>query len=328
MWQLLQDADLVARVHIVEFPDARAGQEPGEQRPLVAAKVLEVYKGEAASETLEFAQHGHGVAQYEVGDEALVFLRRIERSRELDQLAAAGAASWVSLQEHDSALKLTSATRPAFATALCGYRGAAATTDPAARIEALGRVTLELLRSPEPWLARSALRDLVLMGGALASTEMAAELTAISDDPDLDVGLRLGVITVLEQQGLVDGPARWAQLLRATPRPDLPVVIRAVAAHPSPPVTAELVKLLAGTEVELAAAAAVSLGVPGNRAAVEPLARALDQGEERLRMAAIRGLGGIATEEALAVLRRAAAGHPDPATRRRAAGELGRLREN
>ena len=136
------------------------------------------------------------------------------------------------------------------------------------------------------------------------------------------------MVTALEQQGHVDGPARWAELLRATPRPDLPAVVRAAAAHPSPAVTAELVKLLAGSDTELAAAAAVSLGVPGNRAAVDPLARALQSDNERLRMAAIRGLGGVATAEAQAVLRRAADGHPDAATRRRAAGELARLRSD
>jgi hypothetical protein len=38
-------------------------------------------------------------------------------------------------------------------------------------------------------------------------------------------------------------------------------------------------------------------------------------------MAAIRGLGGIGTPEAAAVLREAAASHPDPATQRRARAE-------
>jgi hypothetical protein len=43
-------------------------------------------------------------------------------------------------------------------------------------------------------------------------------------------------------------------------------------------------------------------------------------------MAAIRGLGRIATPEASRALESAAASHPDPATRRRARAEIGKRR--
>jgi hypothetical protein len=68
--------------------------------------------------------------------------------------------------------------------------------------------------------------------------------------------------------------------------------------------------------------AAVSLGAPGNDAAVEALSRALESRAWRLRMSAVRGLGGIASEAARAALAEAARSHPDADTRRRAQAEL------
>jgi HEAT repeat protein len=109
------------------------------------------------------------------------------------------------------------------------------------------------------------------------------------------------------------------------PRSDRFAVVRAVAAHPSEPVNAELLTLLASDDRQLAAAAAVSLGAPGNDAAVAPLAKLLGDEQERVRMASIRGLGRIATPEAKQALAEAAESHPDPRTRGRAAAELALL---
>jgi HEAT repeat protein len=72
----------------------------------------------------------------------------------------------------------------------------------------------------------------------------------------------------------------------------------------------------------LVAAAAVSLGTPRNDAAVAPLAKLLKSEESRVRMAAIRGLGRVATQGAKQVLVKTAAAHPDAATRRRAGAEV------
>ena len=94
--------------------------------------------------------------------------------------------------------------------------------------------------------------------------------------------------------------------------------MRALAAHPSAAVTHELVALLASPDALLVSAAAISLGVPGNEKAVEPLGKLLGSSNERVRMSAIRGLGRIGTPSAQALLAQAAASHPDPATRRRA----------
>jgi hypothetical protein len=325
IYQLVVDSDLVVRARIVEPSGELVATEASVRRPVVVAAPLQIYKGPSGQGPIRFAQHGHGVARYEVGDEALLFLRRIERSRELETLATAGDVRWVSLQEHQSAFTLTPEERPAFAAAVGAWAAAAAVDDPSARLDSLREVTVEILRSSEQRLARSALRDLVLMGGVLVTDGTAPALVTITDDPTIDIGVRLGVLTVLEQQNRVAGPNRWADLLRTTPQPDLIAVVRAVSAHPSPQVTAELMKLLEEGDPATAAAAAVSLGVPGNDAAVAPLRRALKSGDERLQMAAIRGLGRIGTPHAMSALHESAQDHPDDSVRRRSAGEVARL---
>ena len=99
----------------------------------------------------------------------------------------------------------------------------------------------------------------------------------------------------------------------------------APSAHPSPPVTRELIRILEGDDAAAARVAAVALGTPGNQAAVAPLQRALEGDDARLRMAAIRGLGRIATPAARGVLESAASSHADPDTRRRARAEASLL---
>jgi HEAT repeat protein len=90
-------------------------------------------------------------------------------------------------------------------------------------------------------------------------------------------------------------------------------------------VTAELIRILEGGDATAARVAAVALGTPGNVAATAPLARALESDDARLRMAAIRGLGRIATPAAREILESAAASHPDAETRRRARAEASLL---
>ena len=111
--QLVAESDLVLRARIVSLADRLSlGPEPtGADRPSVEAEVLDVLKGDLKAPKVTFVQHGHGVARFESGQEALIFLNRIGRSRELDALAAGGGVAWVSFQEHDETYALTSANR-------------------------------------------------------------------------------------------------------------------------------------------------------------------------------------------------------------------------
>jgi HEAT repeat protein len=196
-------------------------------------------------------------------------------------------------------------------------------SDPQRRVAGLRELTLDLLRSDEPRLAASALRDLVRSGTApLVTRQDLPRLTPVLEDVRAPVGFRAGLLAELERRGLLEGDAHWVRLLETARAADLPAAIRAAGTHPSPAVNARIVELLATGDPASAEAAAVALGAPGNRTAVEPLSAALAQGDARLRMAAIRGLGRIALPESRRALESAAKSHADPATRRRAAAEL------
>jgi len=271
---------------------------------------------------VEFVQHGHGSPEYGKGEEVAVFLKRVERSRELGEGAAASRIRWVSEQEAGSKFALDARVRADFAAAVRAYAQLGVLA-PEARPEAMHRITLELLASPHLMLASSALRDLVMSGDAsLISARDLPLLEPLLTSSAAPIGVRMGLLVELERRGLVDGPPRWARLLRTTTGEDRLAVVRASAAHPSEPVAAELRALLANDDSLLVAAAAVSLGTRGNDAAVAPLAKLLASDESRVRMAAIRALGRVATPAAKQVLVKTAADHPDAATRRRAAAEV------
>jgi len=306
---LTLESDLVARVRIVD-----PGAELALAEPVVVAEPLDLIKGAPIDGRLRFVQHGHGVPLYRKDQQVVVFLQKIERSQELASLA--GQVAWVSIQE-GAALD----GDPVVLAALRAY-AALEKLPPEQRATALRSTTVELLASPDPRVASSAVRDVALARDLPIVT--AADLPALEPvlaNGSTPIGVRAGLLAELERRGLVDGPSQWAKLVRETRGSDRIAAVRAVAAHPSPAVTRELVALLASDDATLVSATAISLGAPGNDAAVAPLAKLLASSEPRVRMAAIRGLGRIGTQAAKAQLAEAAATHDDPATRRRAAAE-------
>lgn len=328
--RLVAESDLVVRARVVEAqsgPLLLAGPEPG--RPLVTAEVVETLKGVVpepepggAPARIRFALHGHGVAEYVEGDDAIVFLRALERSRELDELAASGLR-FVSLQEHDEKAVVTGAKGEALLAAVRAYAGIAGAGAPEQRSAALRALTLELVGSPVPRIATSAARDLVLLGDELwLAPADTRRLAAIAENPAAPLGVRVALLAELERRRLVDAAPRWAALVRESRGAERIPAVHAAGAHPSAEVTAALLEVLRGDDPFAAEAAAVALGSPGNDAAVPALARALAEGPPRLRGTAIRGLVGIGTPAARAALARAAADHPDPAARRLAAAAL------
>jgi len=86
-------------------------------------------------------------------------------------------------------------------------------------------------------LASSALRDLVMSGDAsLLSARDLPLLEPLLTSSATAIGVRMGLLIELERRGLVDGPPRWARLLRTTTGEDRFAVVHASAAHPSAPV--------------------------------------------------------------------------------------------
>ena len=319
---LTLQSDQVARVRILDPDSEIVLEEPFVRETILVAEVLESLKGDVAEGPLRFAQHGHGTPKYEKDEEVVLFLQRIERNRELAGSPVAGHVSWVSVQEAAAKFPVDDATRVDFSAAIRSY-AALEELSPEQQQDVLRRITVDLLASHDPRLASSAVRDVALMGGtALFTSEDVLVLGPMIDSAYVSIGVRVGLLAELERAGLVEGPPRWARLLGETSGRDRFTVVRAVSAHPSPAVTQQLVALLASDDPLLVSTAAVSLGVPGNDEAVAPLSKLLDSDSSRVRMSAIRGLGRIGTPSAQKALKKAAASHADPETRRRADAEL------
>lgn len=320
--RLTHDSDLVVRARIVDPAKEIVLQEPSAREVVVVADVLETLKGSHPQERIRFIQHGHGSLDYLEGDEVAIFLKHIERNRVLGESAVANRIRWVSEQEAGSKFPLDADLRADFAAAVRSYAALMALR-PEARAQAMHRITLELLASPHRLLSSSALRDLVISGDhLLLSAHDLSFLQEVLANPDTPIGIRIGLLVELERRRLIDGPPRWVMLLRTTDGEQRLAVVRASAAHPSMPLINELVVLLNSKDKQLVAAAAVALGSPGNDTAVAPLVKLIRSDAARVRMAAIRSLGRVATPRARQALADAAEGHPDPATRRRAAAEV------
>jgi hypothetical protein len=323
---LVAESDLVLRARIAAVDQwiGVSKEQGGTGRPGVEAEVLAVLKGKLDEDRVRFAQHGHGVVRFEPGRETLLFLIDIARSRELGAVADAGLYQWVSIQEDSDDYPLEPATRQRVLAAVHGYLAAEDAPSAELRAAALRRATLDLLTSRDPRLAASALRDLVLAPSApLVTADDVRVLLPIVDDPHTSMGVRVGLLAELERRRLAGGSDHWLRLLSSeVPTRDRVTAIRAASGSANPAVRARLVALVSDPDEEVGAAAAAAIGRPGDASAVAPLAAALQRPSARVRMAAIRGLGRIATPDAARALETAAASHPDPDTRRRAAAEL------
>jgi len=326
---LVGGAAIVAHVRVVdprtlvEIPDA------GKRRPAVEVEIREVLKGAEAlgsdaepGRRLRFASHGHGVAEYRRDEEALVFLVPIEASRELDSLRAAGI-QWVSFQEHDARYVVEPPGRDRLLAAVRAYAVAGA-AEPAQRLRRLRAITLELILSGDERLAVAAVQDAAVTEGLplIASSDVPVLVERVVRSPSAPTSVRTALLAELERRRLVEGPPLWLELLRSTGKVDRLQVVRAAGRHPSPQVEAALTGLLVGEDPDLAEAAAVALASPAHAPAVEPLVGALSRPEPRVRRAAVRALGAIGSEQALAALAAAAGSHADPDVRRRAAAEV------
>jgi len=325
--QLTAEADLVLRARVVASGE-RVGissEAGGTSRPVVEAEALEVLAGAFDAPRVRFAQHGHGVATFSPGEEVLLFLRRIERSRELRGMAETGAVEWVSLQEHEEEHPLLPETREPRLAAVRAY-AAASRADGEARDDSLRAATRALLLSGDDDLAASAVRDLVLAPDApLLAAADAPRYEALLADPDASLGVRAALLVELERRGIVESRGFWMDWLSdAAPQADRVGALRASRATRDPVVRARVRVLVGDPDPDVAAAAALAVGADPE--AVGALTRALGRPEQPVRYAAIRALGHMALPEAREALAGAAAEHPDTATRRRARAELDKSR--
>jgi len=112
---LIAESEVVVRVRVIELDTFVAQRGPNEKRrSILRVQVLDVLKGPVvAGKELPVSQHGHGVATYQPGEEALFFLRHLSKSRELHELASTGELDWYSAQEHDDAYVILPESRRA-----------------------------------------------------------------------------------------------------------------------------------------------------------------------------------------------------------------------
>jgi len=326
---LVAESELVLHARIADRDEGPAVLESGRgvQRPAVEAEVVALLKGPAgavAGERVRFVQHGHGVAPFAPGDETLLFLLGVDRSRELSAVAREGAVRWLSLQEHSDTYPVEPSTGQALLGAVRAYVSAEKTADTEERNRHLREAGLALLGSGDPHLAASVLRGLALEGGdSWLRREDGPRLAAWIDDPGTSMGIRIGLLRVLQRRGFPEADSRWPQLVAETlPAADRIAAIRALRASAPARARPLLLPLLEDDDAEVVAAAADALGTPGAGEAVPALASALAHTAPRVRLAAIRGLGRIADPAARRALVEAARAHPDAATRRRAAAEI------
>jgi hypothetical protein len=315
--RLTHDADAVVRARItIVGATMEAG---GHLYPVVHADVVETMKGAPAPGALVFAIAGPGAPAYVAGEEVVLFLQSVERVATLAATPLATRVRYATIPNAGEKLVLHPREREAVVGAVRGYVAVDTIPDPEGRTEALRKLTLEILKSKEPTLVTSVMRDFAPGGDAAALT--LADLPALApliESPRVPIGTRIALVAELERRGLIFGPARWVRLLRTSQGSDLLAVIRAVGEHPSAGVNAQLMPMLAARDFAVATAAATALGVPGNVEAVRPLAASLGRADAHLRDAALRSLARIGTQSARQALELAAARHPDPLTRRHA----------
>ncbi len=282
--QLTRDADTVVRARIVVA--AASLDAGGVSYRLVHAEVLETLKGATAPGALAFATTG--ATTYVDGEEVLLFLQHVERVPELAATPLQSRLRYVAMPNGGEKVGITPGERAPFAAAVRGYAMVETFADPEMRTDALRKLTLEILKSGDPRLVASVMRDFSPGGDAAALT--LADLPALVpliESPRVPIGTRIAIVAELERRGLVFGPARWVRLLRTSRGSDLQSVIRAVGSHPSAGVTAQLVPLLEHADLAIATEAAVALGVPGNVEAVRPLVTCLGRVDAPLQHAAL-----------------------------------------
>ena len=322
--QMVYGADAVVVARIID-QEAQFAIGEHERRPVISAEILEVLKGDAALGQVLVARHGHGHTTYQENERALLFLTSIDRHRELHALGETGQIDYVSLQETSANFRLEGPHRERLLAAVRDYADLEQIKNPAERLATLKALTLKLLRSSDARIAASAARDLAPTAPArLIDDEDVPQLISLVHDEEVSIGMRVAVLATLEHQDFVESAPHWARLVSESDGTDAKTAIKAAGAHPSAPVARALLTVIKEGSPQEAAEAAVAIGWPGNDVAVPELARTLGSDDARLRLAAIRGLSGIATPDAQKVLEEAAMSHPDPAIRRRAVASSGR----
>jgi hypothetical protein len=263
----------------------------------LSLRVLETISGPAVNGALDIFPHAEGEPRYRVGDRAVLFLDRTAERREFAHLAG---------------------RFPFFTTQGAGHEwGLGESPDVVAAVrrwvvlrdgdvEGTRAALLAQLRSDDPRLRADALVDLThLRSRMFASAESVEPFARLSNSDRLDLSSRLALARALDG---APGFSGADMVLEWTTAPgsvrDEINLIRASGSFRDPRLTAWLEGRLTDERVEIRAAAALALGEPWHASSVPALQSAAADPADRVARAAVRGLEGIGSADALAALDR------------------------
>lgn len=325
--RLLAKADLVVVGRVVSTDRIYRRPDLAFQQPYIEIKVLEEIKGRSIHRRIDFFGHGHGIARYRPGEEALFFFAEIARHPSWKGSPLAERFIYFSDQEVRDKFVLTAENRGAWIGAAKRYLEVQS-MPPSAEVGArLRAITLDLIGSGEKKLALQALHDVLAVPNVYAvfSEDEIDRLKRLAETSAVHLRIR---ILLCQQLGAAPGFPVYDKVMslygEAAEVVDKVAAIRALSRCRDARLVGFLKGLLGDADPSIRRAAIDGLGRPGLGEAVRLLADLLADPDPPLHAALTGALGRIGTEEAFAALRRLSRRHPNKTVRQYARAELRR----
>lgn len=300
--QWAQQANTIVVAEITSPLRVWSAADGSDHQEFFSLRVVEVLAGDPQASEIDVFPHAEGAPLYEVGDRALIFLDRTAERAEFAHLASRFLYFTTQGAGHEWKLDATDETIPSIAMAWRAQSRANAYPPPR-------DLLLRQIETNHPRLRAEAIAELVHLRSTAAfraDAEAFARLSAMARSDHYSAGERIGLIRILD--GVQEFSAASALLELAADGGDAADridVIRACAGIRDERLTAWLRSLLATGDSATRVAALISLGDPWHSAAVEEIAgiAAAAGSEPRVAQAAVRALGTIGDDPAIAALR-------------------------
>jgi hypothetical protein len=295
-------ADLIVVAEIRSPLQVWQAADRSDLQEFFSLQVLETISGPAVHGALDVFPHAEGEPRYRVGDRAVLFLDRTAERREFAHLAGRFPFFTTQGAGHEWRLGESPDVVDAVRRWLVLRDG---------DMEGTRAALLAELRSDDTRLRADALLDLTHLSartGMFPSVESVEPFARLARSDRLDLSSRLALARALDG---APGFSGADVLLEWTTAPDSVRdeinLIRVGGSFRDPRVTAWLEGRLADERVEIRAAAALALGEPWHASSVPALQGAAADPDDGVARAAVRGLEGIGSADALAALDRLAA---------------------
>jgi hypothetical protein len=323
--QYVQHSAAAFVAELASGPLVWAAPDGSDRQEYFRARTVEVLRGDAPPELVEFFPHAEGFPAFQAGDRALVFLEHTGKRPEFAPLAA--RFPWFSVQEAGEEWTLAGAEGEATLALARGW-AELADADDAALLAGLRALLARALGSPFPALRADARAELISVrgtAGLFASPDDTAPFAALVTSAALPAGERITLARLLEGAPGFDAAGAFAALA-AEPleRDDVVALVRVYASSSDPSAAAWIRQRLAAPDPGVRREAALALGRARRPADVPALGQAAADPDPDVARAAIGSLGAIGDPPARERLRAVRDGG-DPRRSRWAAAELRRL---